>query len=390
MDLDSFLNDEKARREAFPAAEAGFFFGHAAVAPVPTVAAEAMAEFSAIALRGSQETARTTAVVAQCRDRGARLIGATPEEISLLGPTALGLSLVAKGLAWQPGDEVIYHHDDYPANVYPWLGLQGQGVRPVPLKPTRPGVITWETLEPLLTPKTRLVSLATCHFISGYRIDVDGIGRRLRERGILFCLDAIQTLGAFPLSVEHVDFLSADSHKWMLGPAGAGIFYVRDACREALQPALLGSWNVACPDFVAQETIAFEPGGRRYEPGMLNLPGIFGMNASLGLLLDFGIPRIAERLLHLRTRLVEGLRERGYTLYLDDAEADDGGADHRSAIVTFHRKGTDLHALGETLQTHHVAHSLRKNRHGHWLIRLSPHCYNTDAEVDAVLQLLGP
>jgi len=388
VELKTLLSNESERQRAFPAAAAGVFLGHAAVAPIPTIAVEAMAEFSAIAARGSQETERTNEIVAQCRERCAALIGATADEISLLGPTSLGLSLVAKGLDWQPGDEVIYHFDDYPANVYPWLGLAPLGVKPVALKPDLPGVITWENLAPLLTEKTRLVSLASCHFISGYRIDVAHIGRQLRERGILFCLDAIQTLGAFPVAAKHVDFICADSHKWMLGPAGAGFFYVREACREALKPALLGSWNVVSPDFVAQEQIAFEAGGRRYEPGMLNLPGIFGMNGSLGLLLDYGIDTISARLLQLRGQIMEGLQEKGYTLYLEDGQRDAGEGDPRSAIVTFYKEGADMNALGDKLKAAQVSFSLRKNRHGQWLIRFSPHFYNTDEEIARVLALL--
>ena len=154
-------------------------------------------------------------------DRGAARAG-----IALLGPTSLGLSLVANGLDWEQGDEVICYLDDYPANVYPWTQLERFGVRPVFLKPGQPGRITPELVAGAMTNRTRLVALASCHFFSGYRIDVDAIGRVAHEGGALFCLDAIQSLGAFPVSVEQVDFLSADAHKWMLGPLTAGIFVV--------------------------------------------------------------------------------------------------------------------------------------------------------------------
>ena len=172
--------------------------------------------------------------------------------------------------------------------------------------------ITPELVEAALTPRTRLVALASCHFLSGYRIEADVIGRMLRARGVLFCLDAIQTLGAFETRVDHVDFLSADSHKWMLGPMSAGVFYVREELQERLRPSLLGSWNVRSPNFIAQPDIEFENGGRRYEPGALNIAGILGMKAGIELLLETGISAVSAQLLALKERLIAGLGPLGF------------------------------------------------------------------------------
>src|SRR5207237_5945897 len=154
------------------------------------------------------------------------------------------------------------------------------------LQPERPGEITPELVAASLTSRTKLVALASCHFFSGYRIDVDAIGRLLRERGVLFSLDAIQTLGAAPLSVEHVDFLSADAHKWMLGPLCIGIVYVKKEHFELLRPTLLGAWNVRSPNFITQNEIEFPNTARRYEPGVLNVAGIYGMNAAMEMLMS--------------------------------------------------------------------------------------------------------
>src|SRR5690606_10288744 len=135
--------------------------------------------------------------VNETRVVAARLLGAQAQEIALLGPTSLGLSLVASGLDWRPGDEVVCYPDDYPANVYPWTDLERHGIVVRRLQPAEPGAITPELVEAALTPRTRLVALASCHSLSGFRLEVDSIGRLLRARGVLFCLDAIQTLGAF-------------------------------------------------------------------------------------------------------------------------------------------------------------------------------------------------
>jgi cysteine desulfurase/selenocysteine lyase len=389
MDINTVLASETLRQRMFPVTTQGIYLSHAAVCPLPQVAADAINAFTAMGSHGNQENAYTEATLDEARAFSARLLGATPSEIALLGPTSLGLNLVAHGLPWQPGDEVIFHADDYPANVYPWRALERLGVRPVALHPAVPGRIDWALVEAALTPRTRLVSLATCHYLTGCRIPVDDIGWRLKERGVLFCLDAIQTLGAFPLHTRFVDFLSADSHKWLLGPAGAGIFYVRAERQEQLTPSLLGSWNVHSPGFIAQETIAFEPGARRYEPGTMNLPGICGMAASMKLLLDFDVEAIAAWLLLLQTHLVEGARKCGYRIYPDDEPGCSPTPEEaRSGIATIYHPERDLTEVHTRLKDRGVTVSLRANRAGRAMLRFSPHVYNTTGEIDVALGLL--
>lgn len=387
--IDDIINNESTRRAYFPVAEETIYLSHAGVSVIPRVAGDALREYATKGERNNQESPEAMAMVDDARAKGAALIGAQALEIALLGPTSLGLSLVANGIDWQVGDEVISYADDYPANVYPWKQLESRGVKYVGLQPELPGVITWDLVEAAITPKTRLVALASCHFLSGYRIDIDTIGRNLRERGILFCLDAIQTVGAFPTSVEHVDFLSADSHKWMLGPAAAGIFYVRKSLQKELYPTLLGAWNVMSPDFVAQDDIRFYVGARRYEPGMMNLPGIVGMHASMKLILELGVDAIAARLLELREAILERLRPLGYTLYLEELDqSSTPDAPWKSSIVSMTHPDKDLGALYDALRNNGVVVSYRKNRAGTKFIRLSPHFYNTVEELDHVAELM--
>ena len=284
MTLSDILDTESARLAAFPVAREQIFMAHAGVTILPRCAARAMQDYVEKSCLQHQEFADAYRAVNETRKIAGDLIGAGAGEISLLGPTSLGLSLVANGIPWQPGDEVLCYQDDYPANVYPWLELRRRGVVVRFLEPANAGEITPDLIERSVSDKTRLVALASCHFLTGYRIDVNAIGRMLREKRILFCLDAIQTLGAFETRVDHVDFLSADAHKWLLGPMAAGIFFVREEHQELLRPTLLGAWNVKSPNFVAQDEVAFEKGGRRYEPGVLNMAGILGMRASIELL----------------------------------------------------------------------------------------------------------
>ena len=386
MNLADILSDESLRLSEFPVAREQTFMAHAGVTVLPRCVARAMQEYTEQSCVRHQEFTEAFRLVNDTRRLAAEFIGAKVDEISLLGPTSLGLSLIANGIPWVAGDEVICYHDDYPANVYPWLELRRRGVIVRFLQPAQPGEITPELVERALTPKTRLVALASCHFLTGYRIDVDAFGRLLHSHGVLFCLDAIQTLGAFETRVEHVDFLSADAHKWMLGPMAAGIVYVKEEHQELVRPTLLGAWNVKSPNFVAQDEIAFERGGRRYEPGVLNMVGTLGMRAALEMLLDIGIPVIGERLLQLKARLIAGLQPLGFH-FISPAT---GSA--ASGINTAWREagsGAPVEKLFDHLTAHDVVVSHRHNREGRGHLRFSPHFYNTEAEVDRVVGLIA-
>ena len=254
------------------------------------------------------------------RKLGAQLLHCQPEEVALVGPTSLGLSFVAAGLAFRKGDNILIYHDDYPSNVYPWMALAERGVEVRLLNTRGLGIIRPQDVMGQVDENTRLVALASCHFISGYRIDLQAIGRFLRERGILFCLDAIQTLGAFPTTVEHVDFLAADAHKWLLGPCGAGLLYVRRELQERLNPPIYGWHNVRYPNFVAQEQIVFRRGAAKYEAGTHNLLGLVGLIAALELVLEIGVENIAAELLRKRAWLVPALQAKGFTVLNADAK----------------------------------------------------------------------
>ncbi len=377
-------SDEAWRQEEFPVTRNKVFLAHAAVTTLPRVVGEAMKEYTDRSMTGDLEISRVfTDELDEARQSCADLIGAaSKDEIALLGPTSLGLSLVAEGLPWQGGDEIVGYFDDYPANVYPWMSLKRQGVSVRFLEPETPGAITLDLVKAAVTSQTRMVALASANFLSGYRIDVDAIGAYLQERGILFCVDGIQSVGAFPTPVTHADFLSADAHKWMLGPMAAGMVYVRRELQDTLRPVLLGAWNVKSPQFIAQEKIEFEAGARRYEPGVLNAVGIVGMQASLNLLQSIGVPAISERLLSLKKILVSGLEEREFVV-LSPRE----GAS-ASAITTFSHPSRDLGALYRFFSENGVVASFRFDRGGKAYLRFSPHFYNTAAEFERVFELI--
>jgi selenocysteine lyase/cysteine desulfurase len=306
-----------------------------------------------------------------------------PDEVSFVGPTSLALSFVAAGLSFRKGDNILIYHDDYPSNVYPWLALAEKGVEVRLLNTRGLGVIRPKDVMGQVDENTRLVALASCHFISGFRLEHQAIGKFLRERGILFCLDAIQTLGAFPTTVEHVDFLAADAHKWLLGPCGAGIFYVRRELQEKLNPPVYGWHNVRCPNYVAQEKIEYRDGAAKFEAGTHNLIGLTGLIAAMELALEIGVENISAELQRKREWLMPALRAKGFSVLNADAKMENTGG-----ITSFFQAGKDLASLHRKLVEAGVVASLRTDRKGQNYIRLSPHFYNTDAELQRVVELL--
>jgi selenocysteine lyase/cysteine desulfurase len=383
MTLTELLTNEELRRREFPVTREKIFLAHGGDCPLPRCVSEAIAQYASNASTGDQERFVYPAILSDGRKLAAQILDCQPEEIAFVGPTSLALSFIASGLKFHRGDNILIYFEDYPSNVYPWMALAEQGVE-VRLMNTRGlGLIRPKDVIGQVDENTRLVALASCHFVSGYRLDVQAIGSFLHERGILFCLDAIQTVGAFPISLEHVDFLAADAHKWLLGPCGAGLMYVRHSLQEKLQPPIYGWHNVRCPDFVAAEQIVLRSGAARYEAGTHNLLGLVGLVTAMQFLLEIGVNNIARELLRKRAWLVPALQAKGYTVLHADAPPENS-----SGITSFNHPTKDLPALHQKLMEANIITSLRVDRVGHKFIRLSPHFYNTDAELERVLAAL--
>jgi selenocysteine lyase/cysteine desulfurase len=384
MTIAEVLSNEELRRHEFPVAGQKAFLAHAAVCPLPRRVSEAMRDHAARAALDDQEETIPAGQIRRARELAARLLHAQPEEIAFVGPTSLALSYVAAGLPWRKGDNVLIYFDDYPSNVYPWMALAEKGVEVRLLNVREYGRIRTIDVTGQVDEQTRLVALASNHFVAGWRLELDALGRYLRQRNILFCVDGIQTVGAFPTGVEHVDFLAADAHKWLLGPCGAGIFYVRRAVQEKLRPIVHGWHNVRCPGFVAQEQMAYVPDARRYEAGSANLAGLAGLAAAMELLLEVGVENIAAELLRKRALLLPALREQGWNVLQADAPAPNA-----SAILSLHKPGEDMAAWQRKLLEARIHVSLRVDRQGRQYVRLSPHFYNTDAELHRLLEILS-
>lgn len=381
MFIHQLQRHEVIRHREFPVTAHCTFLAHAGVCPLPSCVTQAMTDYLASCNHGDQEAVFPGGIMTRTRQLAAQLMGCTREEIALVGPTSLGLSMVAQGLDWQPGDNVVIYPDDFPSNVVIWRSLAARGVEIREIQAPQLGYVTGKEFFPLMDTRTRLVALTSAHYLSGIQLQIPAIGEAVHERGALLCVDGIQTLGAFPTHVEHVDFFSADAHKWLLGPCATGIFYVRREVQAKLRPTILGWNNVHCPDYVASATVEFPSHAGRYEAGTPNLAGIAGFHASLELLLKVGPDRIQDTLIEHSCFLRDELLRRGFEVA--------GIADRMiSGITSFTDPERDIQTLHKKLEKAHILTSLRRTRDGTPWIRLSPHFYNTRTELERLFDVM--
>jgi selenocysteine lyase/cysteine desulfurase len=372
--------DWASLRHEFPVTRRWAFLDHAAVAPISERARRALVEWADdIAENGVVNEPRWLRRIDEVRKLFGRLLNSDPLDVAFIKNTSEGIGFVAEGMPWQPGDNVVTAAEEYPSNVYPWLNLQSRGVE-VRRVASRGPRVEIDDLRQAIDGRTRLVSLSFVEFASGFRNDLDAIGSLCHERGILFFVDAIQGLGVLPLDVQRtpVDFLSADGHKWLLGPEGAGVFYIRRELVERLRPVSVG-WNsvVGAWDF---STIDFQlkPHAGRWESGTLNVGGVVSLGASLGLLLEAGIDAVAERVLELTDYLCERARAAGIEVFSSRRAQD------RSGIVSLvPLRGADPKELKRRCRAAGIAVAERAGR-----LRVSPHCYNTHEELDRLVTVL--
>ncbi len=366
-------------RHEFPVTDRYAFMNHAAVAPIPTRAVVAMRVFlEAANARGDVDEPKWQQQVERVRGMAATLIGAKREEVAFVKNTTEGICHVANGLRWEPGDNVVITNVEFPANVYPWLNLERRGleVRRVKEADAR---IAVESIEEAIDSRTKLVSVSFVEFLSGFRNDVWRIGELCKERGVLFCLDAIQGLGALYLDVKEakVDFLSADGHKWLLSPEGAGIFFCDANALDQLDVSEAGWMAVVDRSNYMDYNFTLKDDASRFECGSLNTLGIHGLGASIHMLLEVGIDRVEGRILSMTDYLCEGLQAAGCRIFSSRAPAE------KSGIVTFYPPG-DPQDLHPRLRDAGVIASLRNG-----MIRVSPHCYNNPADIDRLLEIVA-
>jgi selenocysteine lyase/cysteine desulfurase len=371
--------DWNSLRDEMPVTRRWAFFDHAAVAPISGRAQRAIGDYAAdLAENGDVNERRWLDRIEEVRRLAGQLIGADPLDVAFVKNTSEGIGIVAEGFPWQAGDNVVTAQEEYPANIYPWLNLQGRGVE-VRLVASRDRRLWLDDIRAAIDARTRIVSLSFVEFASGFRNDLDALGGLCRQRGVLFLVDAIQGLGVLPLDVQRtpLDFLAADGHKWLLGPEGAGIFHVRRDLLDRLHPVGIG-WNsvVGCRDF-SRIDFQLKPHAGRWESGSLNVAGITGLGASLAWLLEIGIEAIAGRVRELTDYLCERATQAEMEVYSSRRPED------KSGIVSLVLPGTDVRQAVRRCRAEGIVVNQRAGR-----LRVSPHCYNTAAEIDQLMSVL--
>lgn len=366
-------------REQFAVTSRWAYFDHAAVAPLPEPARAALAEWADdAAAEGVAAWPAWQRRVEETRRRAGRLLNAEPADVAFIKNTSEGISFIAEGLDWRPGDNVVTASDEYPSNLYPWMNLRDRGVE-VRLVPSRDGRVLVDDLAATFDARTRLLSLSFVEYATGFRNDLDSVGTLCRQREVFFFVDAIQGLGAFPLDVRRVpvDFLAADGHKWLLGPEGAGILYVRRELVDRLHTAEVGWHSVVHEHDFSRIELALKPNAGRWESGTLNVGGIAALGASLGMLLDAGVEAVGERILELTDYLCERARASGYGVYSSRATGEASGIVSLTGVVDPAASVRRCKAAGVIVN----------NRAGR--LRVSPHAYNSFDEIDHLLDVLG-
>jgi cysteine desulfurase/selenocysteine lyase len=370
--------DVDALRAVFPVTKHCAYLNHAAVAPLSDPVRAAMSKFIVDSSVIFGRECRYEHLSNDLRAVLAWLINAAPEEIAFMQNTGSGLNIVANALPLQEGDNVIFCDMEFPANVYPWVNLRLKGIEERCI-PNDRGGLTVDALEKYADAHTRVVTVSSVEFLTGFKSDLQALGTWCKEHEIYFVVDAIQSLGAASLDVRacHIDFLACGGPKWLMGPPGIGFVYCRHDLLDGLTPPFAGSLSVVGWEDWRNYDFTFLPDARRFEIGTENLVGQVGLLAAVRLLMEVGIPAIERWTLHLTDLLIEDLQQRGYAIASNLARK------RRSAIVSFSVPGN----VGEAFQKLADAKVVVSKREQY--IRVSPHGYNTEDEIARVGQVLG-
>jgi selenocysteine lyase/cysteine desulfurase len=361
------------RASEFPVAREWAYLDHAAVAPLPRRSGDALRAWTLDQEQnGVVNWPAWEEKVEATRQQIALLIHAGGDEIALVNSTTLGIGLVAEGFPWREGDSVVVPAEEYPSNIYPWMNLSSRGVS-LRLVESREGRIWPEDLVAAMDETTRVLAVSHVEFASGFRNDLDLLAELCHARGVALFVDAIQGLGPFVIDVRStpIDFLAADGHKWLLGPEGAGLLYVRREWLERMRPigvgwhSVVGSYNSPEIDF------HLKPSAARWEGGSFNMPGLQALGASVSLLLEIGPDAVSARILDRAAAVREIANQAGWRVTGSQRPED------LSGIVALAHDLVPARTAAEILRERRIAVCARRGK-----LRISPHVYNNDDDLD--------
>jgi selenocysteine lyase/cysteine desulfurase len=368
-------------RQQFPITQHYNFLNHAAIAPLSKPAADALRGYADEVSAHAYLDGTFYRSTEQTRHAAAQLINADPSEITFIKNTSEGINYVANGVQWATGDNVVINAMEFPANVYPWLHLEQRGVQVKTVK-EEDGRIPFDRLTAAIDRRTRVLAISAVQWGNGFRTDLVRLGEVCKEKGVLLVVDAIQALGLHPLDVEkmNIDFLAADGHKWLCAPEGAGIFYCRQELIEHLRPTEPGYLCMRHSYNDPKREIDLHHDARRFDSGVYNISGIAALGASIKLLQEIGIANIQVRVKELTDRLADGVQSKGWSVQSPRTPSEWSG------IVLFGSQKHDVVALKRHLREEFriiVAHRMGG-------LRASPHVYNSEDEIDQLVDALPP
>jgi cysteine desulfurase / selenocysteine lyase len=367
-------------RRLFPITRTWAYCNHAAVGPLPRPTRDAVvAVLDAQMNEGCAGVVDVESHLEEIRAQTAAAINATADDIAFLRSTSDGALVVANGIAWRPGDEIILSDNEFGANAFPWLGVRDLGVR-IRLVRAPNERLTVDQLEKMRTKRTRLVAVSYVSFLDGYRHDLTSIGQWCRERDILFAVDAMQGFGPLPLDVTgwKIDFCYFGVAKWLLAPQGLSVFYARRDLVDGMRPSQCSWRSVQEPmDFLdyGQQLLG---GARRFDGSTVNYPALIGFRESLRLHTDASFPAIERHVRSLCDRLILGAQARGVEVKSDLRPQ------VRSGIVLLGLGRWSEDQLNARALAARVGITVRDSG-----VRVSPHAYNNEEDIDAVLELLA-
>ena len=367
-------------RSLFPVTETYIYMNHAAVSPLSTRVRDAMNALNDDVTRnGWANYAEWCQSYEDTRESAASLVNARSHEIAFMRNSSDALSAIANGIDWRQGDNVVTCNVEFPANIYPWMRLCAERGISIRFAEERNGRIDAEELVSKIDDRTRVVTISWVQFSSGFRSDLARIGKFCRERDIIFVADVIQGLGGLTLDVErdYVDAFAADAHKYLLGPEGIALLYVSDRVIERIKPTVVGWTSVKNHEEYLDYKLDYRDGAGRFECGTLNTAGVYGLRAAIDLFLEVGPEKIEAYLLGLSDYLAERLTSKGYDVVSSRR------AGETSAVVTCKHERHTPKEIYRLLRSRNILTAPRVNR-----LRISPHFYNTRAEVDALIEAL--
>jgi len=368
-------------RALFPVTERANYLNHAAVSPPPRPTIDAIqSQLADVSENGSVNFRSWLATKERSRVLLASMLGAQPEQVAFMRNTSDGLSTVANGLDWRAGDNLVTFRREFPSNMYPWLRARDAFGVEVRLCEERDGRIDLDELIGLIDNKTRIVAVSHVQFGSGFRADLERLGRAARAHDALLIVDVIQSLGVVPIDVEAelVDVAAAAGHKWLLTPEGVGLLYLSARARERIQPTLVGWVSVPNPDDHANFEQGWNRGALAWETGTAPISLIHGLEASLKLLNEVGVAKIQMHLEMLTDHLCERLQNTGYEVVSSRRVGE------KSQIVCIrHLNGLSAMDLYAHLKQRNIITAPRADR-----LRIAPHLYNTLEEIDGLVSAL--